>query len=174
MGIQWQHMFGFGVSPWELVIRGTLMYWFIFGLLRLAGRRDIGSFGAADVLLLVLIADAAQNGMAANYDSVSEGAVLVGTLVFWSAAVDRLCFFFPAVNRLLEPSRICLVKDGKLQRRGMRQEFVTRDELMAELRQQGVFELSQVYRAYMEASGTVSILLYEEASPKRPGPKLND
>lgn len=161
MDVEWSKLFEFEVAPLELIIRGTLMYWFIFLLLRLGGRRDIGSFGAADVLLLVLIADAAQNAMAADYNNVGEGMVLVGTLVFWSVFVDRICYFFPAIANVLEPKRVLLVKDGKLQPAGMRREYITEDELMEELREHGVDDLSKVRRAYMEGTGGVSILLSE-------------
>ena len=58
-------LFELTVHPAELVLRGTLMYWFLFLLLRFVLRRDIGSIGIADVLLLVVIADAAQNAMSA-------------------------------------------------------------------------------------------------------------
>ncbi len=158
MGVDWPGLFEFGVSPWELIVRGTLMYWFIFILLRMAGRRDFGSIGSADVLLLVLISDAAQNAMSAEYKTVAEGFVLVGSLIFWSVLIDRVCYFWPAANKLLEPGRICLVKDGVLQRRGMRREYITRDELMAELRAQGIDSLDDVRRAYMESTGHISVL----------------
>lgn len=158
MGLQWSELFIFTISPWELVVRGSLMYWFIFILLRLAGRRDLGSVGAADVLLVVLIADAAQNAMSAEYKTVAEGMVLVGTLVLWSVAIDRACYFFPSVSRLFEPGRICLIKDGILQRRGMRREYITREELMSELRLAGIADLSEVHRAYIESTGNISFL----------------
>lgn len=161
MDVQWDELFAFGVSPWELMLRGSLMYWFIFILLRLAGRRDFGSVGSADVLLVVLIADAAQNAMAAEYKSVGEGMVLVGTLILWSVAVDRATYAWPALERLVEPGRVCLVRDGVIQRKGMRREYVTHAELMSELRQQGIKDLSEVHRAYMESQGNISILKME-------------
>lgn len=158
MDVRWSELFAFGVSPWELVIRGSLVYWFIFILLRLAGRRDFGTVGSADVLLVVLIADAAQNAMSAQYESVAEGMVLVGTLILWSVTVDRVGYFWPAFEHLLDPGRVCLVKDGVMQRRGMRREYVTPEELMSELRQQGIDDLRQVRRAYMESQGEISVL----------------
>lgn len=133
------------------------MYWFIFVALRMAGRRDLGSLGISSILLLVLIADAASNGMSANYQSVGEGMVLVGTLFFWSVFVDRISYFFPATRVLLSPDRICLVRDGVMQRRAMRQEYITEEELMAELRLRGINELAEVRRAYIEETGEVSV-----------------
>lgn len=158
MQIDWAGMFEFSMSPWELVLRGTIMYWFIFVLLRVGGRRDLGSFGPADVLLIVLIADAAQNAMSAEYSSVLDGAILVATLVFWSLFADRLAYYVPATRSFFAPERVLLVKDGKIQRRGMRREYVTRDELMEELHIQGIEDLSEVRRAYMESTGKVSVL----------------
>lgn len=163
MDVQWDALFRFDVAPLELIIRGTLMYWFIFVALRLAGRRDLGSLGISSILLLVLIADAASNGMAANYQSVGEGMVLVGTLFFWSVFVDRISYFFPASRVLLSPDRICLVRNGVMQHRAMRREYITEAELMAVLRLQGVNKLSEVRRAYIEETGEVSVQRHRAA-----------
>ncbi|MYN14455.1 DUF421 domain-containing protein [Pusillimonas sp. TS35] len=167
MNIDWSGMFAFSMSPWELIARGTLMYWFIFIVLRLAGRRDLGSFSTTDMLLLVLIADAAQNGMSAQYNSVTDGGILVFTLVFWSAASNRIAFYFPRVRPFFEPHRVLLIKDGQLQRHGMRREHVSKDELMEELRLQGINDVADVVYAYMESTGDVSIKTKDE---RRPGP----
>lgn len=80
----WGALFSIGVQPLELVVRGTAMYWFLFLLFRFVLRRDVGSIGIADVLLLVLIADAAQNAMAGSYESITEGCLLVATIVGWN------------------------------------------------------------------------------------------
>ncbi|SHI35225.1 DUF421 domain-containing protein [Pollutimonas bauzanensis] len=160
MDVEWSSLFELTMPPLEIVVRGTLVYWFIFLLLRMAGRRDLGSIGISGILLLVLIADAAQNAMAADYKSVGEGMILIATLVFWSVAVDRVSYYVPATRPLLAPQRICLIKDGVMQRRGMRKEYVTEDELMAELRLQGIDDIAQVRRAYIEEAGDVSVLRY--------------
>jgi uncharacterized membrane protein YcaP (DUF421 family) len=65
------------------------------------------------------------------------------------------------------PERICLVKDGRLQHRGMRREHITEEELMAELRSQGVGALHNVSRAYMESNGAVSILLINHSRARQ-------
>lgn len=164
MDMDWGSLFELGIPPLEIVVRGTLVYWFIFLLLRMAGRRDLGSIGISGILLLVLIADAAQNAMADDYKSVGEGMILISTLVFWSVFVDRVSYFVPASRPLLSPHRVCLVKDGMMQRRGMRKEYMTEDELMAELRLQGIDDLAEVRRAYIEEAGDVSVLRYQKKS----------
>ena len=152
MDVQWDALFEFNVAPLELFIRGTLMYWFILIALRIAGRRDLGSLGVTS------IAEGAANAMSAEYESVGEGMVLVATLFFWSIFLDRVAYFFPITRILLSPERICLVRDGVLQRRSMRREFITEPELMSALRLQGVSELAQVRRAYIEETGEISVL----------------
>ncbi|QAA93331.1 DUF421 domain-containing protein [Pollutimonas thiosulfatoxidans] len=162
MEVDWLGLFQFQMSPLELFVRGTLIFWFIFVLLRIAGRREFGSVGTANVLLLVMIADGAQNGMAGQYETVAEGMVLIATLIFWSVFIDRLCFFVPAVRVVLEPNRICLIKDGEMQRRGMRKEYITEEELMAQLRAHGIDDVARVRRAYIEEAGQVTVLPYRD------------
>jgi uncharacterized membrane protein YcaP (DUF421 family) len=58
------------------------------------GRRQTGGLSTPDVLLVILLADAAQNGMADQYRSVTEGVMLVGTIIFWNFAIDWLGFIF--------------------------------------------------------------------------------
>ncbi|ARP76499.1 DUF421 domain-containing protein [Bordetella genomosp. 6] len=158
MDVDWNGMFELTVPPLELFLRGSLIYWFLLALLRLAGRRDIGSLGVADMLVLVLIADAAQNAMAGEYKSVTDGAILLLTIVGWTVAIDRASYFLPSEGRLLAPSTVCLVRDGELQRRNMRREYITEDELMSELRLKGYDSLDDVHRAYMEPDGNISAL----------------
>jgi len=75
-------------------------------------------------------------------------------------------YFFPSLRRLLEPDRVCLVRDGCLQRRGMRSEYITRGELMEELRLKGIDDLAQVRRAYMESTGEISVI--RQDAPRGP------
>ena len=84
--MDWAGLFRFEMNPLELVVRGSLMYWFIFLLFRFLLRRDVGSIAIADILLLVLIADASQNALAGGYTSVTEGCVLVATIAGWLMA----------------------------------------------------------------------------------------
>src|SRR5690348_1572236 len=87
-----------------------------------------GEISIASVLLLVVIADAAQNAMAGGYDTVAEGTVLVLTIVFWNWLLDVLSYRFAVVRRFATPSQLLLVRHGVLQRRNMRREYITLEE----------------------------------------------
>lgn len=162
MGVDWSGIFGFDTPPLELFIRGSVMYIAIFILLR-AVRRQMGDVGIADILVIVLVADAAQNGMAANYDSLPDGIWLVGTIFFWSVALDWASFHFRPLERLIQPGPLLLVRDGRLLWANMRRVLLTETELRSELRQQGIDDVAGVKRAQMEADGKISVIPHSES-----------
>jgi len=152
----------FTVSPLELMLRGTLLYWFLFIVLRFILRRDVGSLGISDFLFIVIIGDAAQNGMIGSATSVTDGMVLICTLVFWSYLLDFASFRFPLIQRFTAAPRLCLVRDGKLLRKNMRREFITDEELNAKIRHEGIEDITTVKRMYLEADGEMSLIRNDE------------
>lgn len=151
-------VFGMTMSPVEIVVRGTAVYWLLFLIFRFILRRDIGSVTVADVLVLILIADASQNAMAGEYRTVSEGTLLIATIVGWNYALDWASFHSPWLSRLASPPPLLLVRHGRVLMRNLQQELLTTDELMSKLRSQGVDDVSKVRKAYMESDGTISVL----------------
>jgi len=151
-------LFRLGLDPLELVVRGTAVYWFLFLLFRFVLRRDTGSLGIADILLLVVIADASQNAMAGSYTTVADGFVLVATITGWNWLMDWASFRFRAVRRFATPPPLVLVRHGKIIVRHLRREFITTPELMARLREQGIDKLADVKIARMEADGDISVI----------------
>src|SRR5688572_23430588 len=142
----------------ELMLRGTLVYWLLFCIFRFVLRRDVGAVGIADILLLVLVADAAQNAMSGGYSTFAEGAILVLTVVAWNWLLDVLSYRFRVVRRFATPSRVTLIKAGTLQRRNLRREFITLEELHEKLREQGIEKVSEVKAAYLEGDGQISVI----------------
>ena len=151
-------LFALNVSPWELIIRGSLIYWFLFLVFRFLLRRDVGSIGVADVLLVVLIADASQNAMTADYTTVSEGLVLVSTLIAWNYLLDWLVFHVRAIERFIEPPPLQLVRRGRIVRKHLRAELVTVAELWSHLREAGIDSLADVKSACLESDGKLSVI----------------
>lgn len=169
--VDWHSVFVPGTPLVEIVVRGTVIYLALFGLLRLVLRREAGAMGITDLLVVVLIADAAQNGMADDYRAIPDGLVLVGTIVFWSWALNWLGFRFPRIQRFVHPAPLPLVKDGRMLRKQMARELITEDELMSQLRLQGASDLSQVASAAMEGDGRISVITRDghgDGSPDRP------
>lgn len=147
----------------EIWLRGTLVYLFLFTVLRVL-RREAGAISVADMLVVVLIADAAQNAMGSEYKSVTEGAVLVVTIASWDYLFDWLGYRYPWFRRVLRAAPLPLIKDGRVLRRNLRQEWITEEELKAELREQGVENIGKVKRCYLEGDGHFSVITAEEKS----------
>lgn len=160
-------LFAIHVSPLELVLRGTLMYWFLLLIFRFVLRRDPGSFGVADLLMVVVIADASQNAMSGSYDTVAEGCILIASLVFWNYALDWASCRWPLVHKLTEPPPLQLIKAGRVLGRNLRKEFLTREDLEAQLRQAGIDDIGTVRAAYLEGDGKLSVLRYDSSRPAR-------
>jgi uncharacterized membrane protein YcaP (DUF421 family) len=165
MQIDWNGVFVPSLGIAEIVLRGTLMYLGLFAILRFMARRQAGHFGPADLLVIVLIADAAQNGLGKEYQSVTEGLVLVATIVAWEYFIDWLTFRFPALRPFLRPPPLTLVQDGRIVEEAMRKEMLSMDELASQLRQQQVREIAEVSLAMLEGDGRLSVLRREV--PKR-------
>ena len=158
LNVDLQQLMHFKVSPLELFLRGTLMFWFLFLVFRLVLRRDIGSASVTDFLFVVIIGDAAQNSMIGEGTSVSDGMMLVSTLVAWNYVIDALSYRYPRIDRLLAARKLCLIRDGKLQRRNLRKEFITVDEVFEKIREAGLERLDQVKMMHMEADGEISVI----------------
>jgi uncharacterized membrane protein YcaP (DUF421 family) len=122
--------------------------------------------GIADILLLVIVADAAQNAMSGGYDTVAEGAILVSTIIGWTWLLDFLSYYSPAVRRFSAPQRLLLVQRGVLQRRNLRREYITLEELHARLREAGVEKLAEVKHAWLEADGQISVIRMQPEESK--------
>lgn len=155
--IDWSALLVPSMHIGEVVLRGTAVYLFLFFLLRVL-RREAGQVGISDLLVVVLIADAAQNAMASEYRSITEGAILVGTIAFWDYFLDWLSFRVPALQRLLRPAPLLLIKNGRLQRENMKREMLQEDELMAQLRENGVRSAGEVKLCYLEGDGRISVI----------------
>ena len=158
MDVEWAELFRLSVPPLELIARGSAMYLFLFLLFRFVVRRRVGSIGMADILILVIVADAAQNGMSGEYKSVTDAFILVSTLVAWNLVIDRLNFHVPALRPLLEPPPLLLIENGRVLWRNLRHEHVSEDELKTKLREHGVSDPSEVAKSYMEPDGQITVL----------------
>lgn len=164
--MDWERLFVPGGSLFELVIRGTALYLALFAMLRLLPRRQLGSLGVSDVLVVVLIADAAQNGLAGEYTSITEGLVLVATILFWDYAIDSLDHRYPGLHLNISAPKL-LVKDGRLMKRNMDRENMSEEDLMSQLRQHGIDSLGRVRKAYAEGDGSISVIRAEGGRPGR-------
>lgn len=159
--MDWEEIIAFSVNPTEIVLRGTLMYWFLFVIFRFVLRRDIGNVGISDFLFVVIVADASQSAMSGDSKTVADGFLLVATLVFWNFFFDYVSYKSTFIRRITEPPSVLLVQEGKLLLRNMRREYITRTEVQAKMREQGIEELNKIKEMRLESDGTISVIRSE-------------
>lgn len=148
----------FSMSPLEILIRGSLMYWFLFVIFRFILRRNAASAGIADILFVVLLGDAAQNAMIGAGQTVADGATLIAVLAGWNYLLDYLGCHFTLISRLTDAPPVILIHNGRLQARNLRREYITEKEVEAKLRSSGVEQVDEVKAMYLESDGSFSVL----------------
>ena len=163
IGADWRKMFALNTPVLEIVLRGTIVYLALFVFLRYVVKREVGTVGIADLLVIVVIADAAQNAMAGDYLSVTDGILLVGTIIFWNYALDWLSFHSPRLRLIIEPQPLHLIRNGQVLRQNLRRSLITDDELMSQLRLQGIDDVRDVKMACMEGDGRISVVEREKS-----------
>lgn len=148
--------------PLEMVLRGSILYLSLFVLLRVIMKRMTGTVGITDLLVIVLIADASQNAMAGEYKTITDGIILVATLLFWDWFIDWLGYRVPKLESIIHPASVILVKNGRVLHAHMRQEMISKAELMSHLREQGIDDLRKVKAARIEGDGKISVIKADE------------
>jgi uncharacterized membrane protein YcaP (DUF421 family) len=161
-------LFHLTLHPAELILRGSVIYLGLVLTFRFVLRRDVGSMGLPDILFIVLIADASQNAMAGEYKSITDGAVLLGTLVFWNVALDWLAYRSRGFRRFIEPPSLPLIKNGKWIRRNLKTQWITTDEVLSKLREHGIEDIGQVRLATLEPDGELGVRKIDEDEMEEP------
>lgn len=156
--MSWESVFMPSTSLLEVFLRGTIMYLAVFVLMRIAGRRESGELNTSDLILVVIISEAASVGIAGENHSIFDGVILVATILFWSIALDAAGYRWTWMSALLKPRPRALIKDGQLDHHTARREFLTKEEILSQLRLNGVEDITDVHRAYIEPNGVISII----------------
>lgn len=157
MDLDWAKLFIPELPLLEIFLRGTAVYLFLFAYFRLL-RRSGGGLGVADVLVVVLVADAAQSALSGEDHSITAGLLTVAVIALWDFAIDWISYHVPGFERLAHPEPLLLVRNGELQRKALARHMITTEELKSQLRQAGVEDVSEVKEVYLEGDGQVSVL----------------
>ncbi len=145
-GIHWHDVFVPDLPVLEIISRGSVMCLALFFMLRFLTLRQAGSIGTTDILLIALSAGASQNGMAGDCRFIHDVLILVGTLMFWSLALEWLGFHFPEIARSLESPSLNLIDHGQINHRHMQRKLITKDELLSQLREQAIDDIAKERR----------------------------
>jgi uncharacterized membrane protein YcaP (DUF421 family) len=142
----------------DIVLRGCVIFVFLYVLMRVIGRRELSSLEPFDLILLVVLGDAVQQGLTQDDYSLTGAILAIGTIAMLQLAVSFTNFKFPKLRSMLDGEPIVVVQDGKPIDKNLRRERVTLDDLAAAMRKQGIGSLDDVQWAVMETSGVISFL----------------
>ena len=160
------HLVHLGISPWEKAARTAAVYAAILGLLHLAGKRQLAQLNSFDLVVLLLLSNVVQNAIIGPDDSLLGGLLGATILLALNYVIVRAAFMSPRFGKALQGGATTVAENGKLDQRKLRRLALTREELVAGLRRQGL-ELEDTEKVTLEPEGTFS------ATPK-PRPSLDD
>ncbi|WP_426570284.1 DUF421 domain-containing protein [Streptomyces canus] len=161
-------MFTLQTPVLELIIRGAVVFLVLLVLVHVTGQRETGGLGLTDVLLVVLLAEAVTGGLVGDSHSVTDGIIGGATILVCSVAVDAAAFRFPCFPAVFKARPEKLIKDGRPDRRVIRRELMTHQELLSQLRLHGIQDPARVYLAYLEPNGMISVRTDTEEETEAP------
>jgi uncharacterized membrane protein YcaP (DUF421 family) len=166
--LDWVEIFASSVPVAESLLRGTVMFLAIYAITRVVGKREAGAHSLTDLLVVVLVAEAAAPGLAGESKGILDSLLVVATIFAWSVAIDAIAYRWPALAPVLKARPLPLIRNGEINQRALRRELMLPEELMTELRVHGITDPKQVARAYLEPNGMVSILRADRKEAEEP------
>jgi uncharacterized membrane protein YcaP (DUF421 family) len=142
----------------DIVLRAAVLYFFIVFITRVVGRRELSSLSPLDIILLIIVGDAVQQGLTQDDYSVTGAMIAVGTIATLQVASSYATFRSKGAAKLLEGLPLVLVDRGKLVDENLHRERITEDELAGEMRGQQIASFDEVEWAILEANGTISFI----------------
>lgn len=151
-------MWSLSLPWWEFVFRAVLVYFFVLALLRATGKRQTGQMSPFDLVLLLVLSNAVQNSMNGGDNSITGGLIVAATLVALNWLMGWVTWRSRRAELLIEGRPEILIHHGKIQEDIMQRQRISREELMAALRQQGCAGIPEVRTAILESDGSISVL----------------
>ncbi len=157
----------------DIVFRATAMFFILFLLIRLLGKRELGQMTPFEFVVLVVLGDLIQQGVTHNDFSLTGATLAICTFAFWALVLSWTAYLFPRAKDFLEGTPRVVVRDGEIVQDNLRRDRLTRDEILSEMRIAGIGQMSEVAWAILEPQGKMSFIKKDDqASPQqdRDGP----
>jgi len=142
----------------DLVLRTTVVFFFLMVLVRVIGRRELSTLEPFDLILLIVVGDALQQGLTQDDYSVTGALLVVGTFAVLQVGVSWLAYKFPRARPVLQGEPVIVVQDGEVIERNLKRERLTKDEIAEAARKEHIASLSDVQWAVLETSGHLSFI----------------
>ncbi len=141
-----------------IAVKTAVIYVFVIGGMRLIGTRELGQMTSYDFVLVVVIANAVQNALVGGDTTLVGGLDSALTLLAVNRAFAWLLTRYPWLEHSLLGEPVVVVSDGRFRWDSMRREGLTREEVMAGLREHGIASVDDVRLAVLEIDGSISVI----------------
>ena len=142
----------------DLVLRACVVFFAIFLVTRVIGRRELSTMEPFDLILLIVTGDLMQQAVTQSDLSLTGGLTVLATMALLTVALSYISFKVPKLRPVLDGEPLVLVQDGEIIERNLRRERITVAELLAEARQQQVASVDQIRFAVLETNGRISVI----------------
>lgn len=156
-------LFALSAPWWHFVLRGSVIYGLVMLLMRLSGKRAVGQFTPFDLILLILIGNAVQNGINGGDNSLTGAAIMACTLVALNYAVAFVTSRSRAAEKLVEGVPVVLARNGTLFPAMLKRELVSTSDFDEALRMNGIDDVRDVQLALLETNGSISVVPKERS-----------
>jgi uncharacterized membrane protein YcaP (DUF421 family) len=163
MGEVW----GLSAPWWVFVFRALVVYVLVMVLVRMSGKRAVGQFTPFDLVLLILIGNAVQNGLNGGDNSVTGAVILAGTLILLNLGVACVTARSQRAERIIEGVPMVLARDGVVFEDVLRRELVSLDDFHEALRMNNLADPDDVALALLETNGSISVVPRESGGSER-------
>lgn len=151
----------------DIVIRATVMFAILFGLLRLMGKRELGQMTPFELVMLVVLGDLIQQGVTHNDFSLTGATLAIATFAFWASVLGWVSYRWPRAERAIEGEPRVLIRDGVLIEASLKRDRLTRREVESEMRLAGIAHVRDVAWAILEPEGRISFIKRGDGEPAR-------
>src|SRR5690554_5250455 len=144
--------------PWEIFVRGTVIYIAIAIVLRLVPKRQTGNIAPNDMIALVIIGTLAADAIVGEAKTLLDLLLMILVIIFWDYASNLAEFYFPRFRKVAQHSPTLLIYKGEMLKKNLRKEKITEEELLENIRLNGISDIEKVQQAVLEAEGQISFI----------------
>lgn len=158
-------LFDLSAPWWHFPLRAVAIYVLVMVLVRASGKRAVGQFTPFDLVLLILIGNAVQNGLNGGDNSLTGAALLAVCLIALNYAVALVAARSRRAHKLIEGKPVILARDGKVHRDVLHRELVSNADFHEAMREAGCTDIERIRVATLETNGRISIVLADPPGP---------
>src|SRR3954468_15804158 len=142
----------------DIVLRAAVLYFFVVFVMRVIGRRELSSMTPFDLVLLIVLGDAIQQGLTQDDYSITGAVLAVATIATLQVLTSYVSYKSKAARKVFEGQPLVIVDHGEIVQQNLKRERMTKEEIAEEARQQQISSLDEVDGAIIQANGSISFI----------------